>query len=62
VIRHGELYREQEKSEFKLVLDTGHFECETYREVLFRFTTQKILELTFFIITANGLDYIYFKI
>ena len=39
----------------KTVLDTRHFECEAYREVLFRFTTQKILELTFLVIAPNGL-------
>jgi len=35
-----------EKSSVKKVLDTRHFECEAYREVLFRFSPQKTLEQT----------------
>ena len=38
----------------KTVLDTRHFECGAYREVLFRFSSQKTLELTLLITTPNG--------
>jgi hypothetical protein len=42
------------KISLKTILDTRHFECEAYREVSFRSTAQKKLELTFLIITPNG--------
>jgi hypothetical protein len=38
-----------------MVLDTSHFECEAYREVLFRFSAQKTLEQTVLIILPNEL-------
>ncbi|WP_379819049.1 hypothetical protein [Flavobacterium myungsuense] len=41
------------KISLKTVLDIRHFECEAYREVSLHFTPQKILELTYVIITPN---------
>ncbi len=37
----------------KQMLETRHFECEAYREVLFRFSAQKTLEWTYLTFTFN---------
>jgi hypothetical protein len=39
---------EQEKFHQKIVFNTCHFECEAYREVLFRSTSQKTAKLPLF--------------